>query len=70
MAIVFSARNLRVPNRIDRKACAGIPVVCDTSFNENEPVVCKPEEGLDYFLRTRMDDLIMSKYHVECTRTE
>src|SRR3984893_17972980 len=37
----------------------GIPMVLNTSFNENEPVVCKPEEALDCFLRTRMDALIM-----------
>ena len=37
----------------------GIPMVLNTSFNENEPVVCKPEEALDCFLRTRMDRLIL-----------
>ena len=31
----------------------GVPMVLNTSFNENEPVVCKPEEALDCFLRTR-----------------
>ena len=31
----------------------GIPMVLNTSFNENEPVVCRPEEALDCFLRTR-----------------
>ena len=34
-----------------------IPMVLNTSFNENEPVVCRPEEALDCFLRTRMDVL-------------
>src|SRR5207253_5714299 len=33
----------------------GVPMVLNTSFNENEPVVCRPEEALDCFLRTRMD---------------
>jgi carbamoyltransferase len=37
----------------------GIPMVLNTSFNENEPVVCKPHEALDCFLRTKMDALIM-----------
>jgi carbamoyltransferase len=37
----------------------GVPMVLNTSFNENEPVVCRPEEALDCFLRTRMDALIM-----------
>ena len=37
----------------------GIPMVLNTSFNENEPVVCKPQEALDCFLRTRMDVLVI-----------
>jgi carbamoyltransferase len=32
-----------------------VPVLLNTSFNENEPVVCQPVEVLDCFLRTRMD---------------
>jgi carbamoyltransferase len=34
-------------------------MVLNTSFNENEPVVCKPEEALDCFLRTKMDTLVI-----------
>ena len=34
-------------------------MVLNTSFNENEPVVCKPEEALDCFLRTQMDVLVL-----------
>jgi len=37
----------------------GVPVVVNTSFNDNEPIVCRPEEALDCFLRTRMDVLVM-----------
>jgi carbamoyltransferase len=37
----------------------GVPMVLNTSFNENEPVVCKPEEALNCFLRTEMDMLVM-----------
>jgi carbamoyltransferase len=37
----------------------GVPMVLNTSFNENEPVVCRPEEALDCFLRTKMDVLVM-----------
>ncbi|HJQ58526.1 MAG TPA: carbamoyltransferase C-terminal domain-containing protein [Vineibacter sp.] len=37
----------------------GVPIVLNTSFNENEPVVCKPEEALDCFLRTKMDVLVL-----------
>lgn len=38
---------------------SGIPMVLNTSFNENEPVVCQPKEALDCFLRTRMDLLVL-----------
>ena len=37
----------------------------NTSFNENEPVVCRPEEALDCFLRTRMDVLVLGDWLVE-----
>jgi carbamoyltransferase len=37
----------------------GIPILLNTSFNENEPIVNKPAEALDCFLRTNMDMLVM-----------
>ena len=40
----------------------GIPLVLNTSFNENEPVVCFPEEALDCFLRTKMDVLVLGNF--------
>jgi carbamoyltransferase len=40
----------------------GIPVVLNTSFNENEPIVCAPEEAIDCFQRTRMDVLAIGPY--------
>jgi carbamoyltransferase len=42
----------------------GVPVVLNTSFNENEPVVCRPEEALDCFLRTKMDVLVLGNAFV------
>ena len=36
-------------------------MVLNTSFNENEPVVCEPTEALDCFLRTKMDVLVMGE---------
>ena len=42
----------------------GVPVVLNTSFNENEPVVCKPEEALACFLRTKMDLLVMGEWFI------
>lgn len=35
----------------------GLPVILNTSFNENEPIVCTPEEAIDCFQRTRMHAL-------------
>lgn len=43
----------------------GVPVVLNTSFNENEPIVCKPEEAPDCFLRTKMDMLVLNDYFIE-----
>jgi carbamoyltransferase len=43
----------------------GVPMVLNTSFNENEPVVCRPEEALDCFLRTKMDILVLGDYWVQ-----
>jgi len=37
----------------------GVPVVLNTSFNDNEPIVCRPEEALDCFLRTKMGVLVL-----------
>jgi carbamoyltransferase len=39
----------------------GVPVLLNTSFNENEPIVLRPEEALDCFLRTRMDVLVLGR---------
>jgi carbamoyltransferase len=38
----------------------GVPVVLNTSFNENEPIVDTPEQALDCFLRTRMDAIVVN----------
>jgi carbamoyltransferase len=40
----------------------GVPVLLNTSFNENEPIVLTPAEALDCFLRTSMDVLIMGHH--------
>ena len=42
------------------KEITNVPIVLNTSFNENEPIVCKPEEALDCFLRTSMDVLVLN----------
>lgn len=42
----------------------GIPVILNTSFNENEPIVCTPAEAIDCFRRTRMDVLAIGPFIV------
>jgi carbamoyltransferase len=45
----------------------GVPMILNTSFNENEPIVCTPEEALDCFLRTSMDVLVLNDVVVQRT---
>ncbi|MDX2257913.1 MAG: carbamoyltransferase C-terminal domain-containing protein [Hyphomicrobiaceae bacterium] len=47
------------------KALTGVPIMLNTSFNENEPVVCRPVEALDCFLRTNMDVLVLGDWLIE-----
>ena len=46
------------------KEITGVPIILNTSFNENEPVVCRPEEALETFLRTKMDLLVLGNWMV------
>ncbi|HLY24961.1 MAG TPA: carbamoyltransferase C-terminal domain-containing protein [Aggregatilineales bacterium] len=43
----------------------GTPLILNTSFNENEPIVCTPQEAIDCFMRTRMDALAIGNYLVQ-----
>ena len=43
----------------------GVPVLLNTSFNESEPIVHRPAEALDCFLRTKMDALVMGPVALE-----
>lgn len=45
----------------------GVPILLNTSFNENEPVVCKPVEALNCFLRTNMDVLVLGNWIIRRT---
>jgi carbamoyltransferase len=45
----------------------GVPVLLNTSFNENEPIVCTPQQAIDCFLKTRMDALYLGNYAVRRT---
>jgi carbamoyltransferase len=44
------------------EAITGVALVLNTSFNENEPIVCQPSEALECFLRTRMDVLVLGPF--------
>ncbi|MEY2467767.1 MAG: carbamoyltransferase [Actinomycetota bacterium] len=43
----------------------GVPIVLNTSFNENEPIVCTPAEATDCFVRTDMDVLVLGNHVVD-----
>jgi carbamoyltransferase len=50
-------------NLLDRfRQLTGVPILINTSFNENEPIVNTPRQALDCFLRTQMDVLVMGSY--------
>ncbi|HEV7681989.1 MAG TPA: carbamoyltransferase C-terminal domain-containing protein [Pyrinomonadaceae bacterium] len=48
----------------DFNELTGVPVVLNTSFNENEPVVCTPRHAIDCFMKTRMDVLYVGNHAV------
>jgi carbamoyltransferase len=48
----------------DFNKLTGVPIVLNTSFNENEPVVCTPRHAIDCFLKTRMDVLYVGNQAV------
>ncbi|OPY70877.1 MAG: Decarbamoylnovobiocin carbamoyltransferase [Syntrophorhabdaceae bacterium PtaU1.Bin034] len=41
-----------------------IPLILNTSLNENEPIVCSPEEALQCFLRTKMDAMVLGNHYI------
>jgi carbamoyltransferase len=47
------------------EALTGVPVLLNTSFNENEPIVDTPEQAIDCFLRTQMDAVVINNTVIE-----
>ena len=47
------------------KERTGVPVLVNTSFNDNEPICCRPEEAVDCFMRTKMDVLVLGDLFAE-----
>jgi carbamoyltransferase len=60
-----SAKSNPLYHRLIRafEALTGLPVILNTSFNENEPIVCRPAEAVDCFRRTRMDALALGSHY-------
>ncbi|MBI1870469.1 MAG: carbamoyltransferase [Chlamydiae bacterium] len=46
------------------ESLTGVPIILNTSFNENEPIVCQPSEAINCLLRTKMDVLVIGKYFI------
>ena len=44
---------------------SGVPILLNTSFNENEPIVRMPEEAINCFIRTEMDILVLENFVLE-----
>jgi carbamoyltransferase len=62
---VDRAANSLYYDLIDRfREKTSIPLILNTSLNENEPIVCTPEEALQCFLRTRMDVMVLGNYYI------
>ena len=52
------------------KKRTGVPVLINTSFNENEPIVCNPQEAVNCFIRTKMDLLVIGNYVIKKNKNE
>jgi carbamoyltransferase len=57
-----SPRYYRLIREFDR--LTGVPVVLNTSFNENEPIVMTPEHAVETFQKTKMDVLVLGNHVV------
>jgi carbamoyltransferase len=42
----------------------GVPVLLNTSFNDQEPIVCTPDDAISTFLKTEIDVLAIGNYLV------
>ena len=63
---VTAQNNLDYFNLINKfYEITNVPLILNTSFNENEPIVNRPEEAIDCFLRTNMDALVLENWVIE-----
>jgi carbamoyltransferase len=63
VSVRSNPRYYRLIKAFDR--LSGVPMLLNTSFNENEPIVLTPAQALDCFLRTNMDVLVIGRHVVE-----
>ncbi len=60
---VYKDRNEKYYNLIKQfYKISKVPILLNTSFNENEPIINRPDEALNCFLRTKMDVLALGNY--------
>ena len=58
--------NLKFWNLISEfEKITSVPVILNTSFNENEPIVCHPKEAIECFQRTKLDFLVLQNFILE-----
>jgi carbamoyltransferase len=57
-----SPRYYRLIEEFER--LTGVPILVNTSFNENEPIVMTPSQAVETFTKTRMDTLVLGNYVV------
>ncbi len=66
---VNRADNRRYWNLLDRfEKHTGIPVLLNTSFNIQEPIVCTPDQALETFAKSGVDALVIGNYFIERRR--
>ena len=64
--IVEKSTNFKLASLLESfKKITNVPVLLNTSFNENEPIVMKPEEALNCILRNDLDYLVMSNFLIK-----
>ena len=65
VSAIVNSRYYKLIERFYKKT--GVPILLNTSFNENEPIVNTPEHALQCFLRTQMDVLVLENIIIERT---
>ena len=60
---VNKKQNFKIYNLLKKfKKLTGVPILINTSLNENEPIICKPAEAFELLLRTKLDYLVISRF--------